>query len=256
MGQVVVISGGGTGIGFACARHFAACGHSVVILGRRAHVLERAAEALKAECLLASPVLALSVDLSDSDHVAEARDALISRHPKIDILVNAAGGNVTMHAPADAYGGDLSGVARRWTDNFRANLLTAVLLTEALRDHLTSPGGRLIFVSSIAAYRGSGNGCYGAAKAGLHPYTFDLASALGKKGITVNTVAPGYVRSTEFFGDRMTGEREKLLISQTMVGRAGNPEDIARTIGWLSSAEASYVTGQLIQINGGAERGR
>ncbi|OKO69715.1 oxidoreductase [Bradyrhizobium sp. NAS80.1] len=256
MAKVVVISGGGTGIGLASARYFAERKAHVVILGRRNAVLDEAAKAISRDFPSAPKVLVLTGDLASSDQVEAIRANLSERFPAIDVLVNAAGGHVLRQFPAATYADGLAGIARRWTDNFRSNTLSAVLLTEALLAQLRAPGGRIIFISSIAAYRGSGVGCYGAAKAALHPYCFDLAKALGPKGITVNTIAPGYVADTEFFGPAMTAEQHNAKVAEAMNNRAGTAADIANTIGWLATSEAVHVTAQIIQVNGGAERGR
>jgi 3-oxoacyl-[acyl-carrier protein] reductase len=130
-----------------------------------------------------------------------------------------------------------------------------VLLTEGLCDLLAAPGGRVVMLSSIAAFRGSGTGSYAAAKAALHPYTYDLAGALGPRGVTVNAVAPGYVEDTEFFRGRMTEERSRTLAGQADTGRVGTPADIADTVHWLASPGAGHVTGQIVQVNGGARKG-
>ena len=134
-------------------------------------------------------------------------------------------------------------------------MLTAVLLTTALREHLTRPGGRVIMMSSIAALRG-GAGAYSAAKAALHGWALDLAGHLGPDGITVNVIAPGYVADTEFFGGRMTPESHQARVRQTLVGRAGVPDDIAAAVRYLAGPDAGYVTGQVLQVNGGALPGR
>jgi 3-oxoacyl-[acyl-carrier protein] reductase len=254
--KVVMISGGGTGIGLASVRYFARRNAQIVIVGRRSAVLNEAARAIGREFPDAPNVLGLTGDLAAPDQVEAIRIDLSERFPAIDILVNAAGGHVLRQHPAVTYADGLAGIARRWTDNFRNNTLSAVLLTEALLPQMRSPGGRIIFISSIAAYRGSGAGCYGGAKAALHPYCFDLSKKLGPKGITVNAVAPGYVAETEFFGPAMTEQEHLAKIAETMNHRAGAPIDIANTIGWLASPDADHVTAQIIQVNGGAERGR
>jgi 3-oxoacyl-[acyl-carrier protein] reductase len=145
--------------------------------------------------------------------------------------------------------------AWHWTANFEANVLTAALLTEALRD-LLARDSRVVLLSSIAALRGSGSGSYAASKAALHPYAADLARSLGPLGATVNVVAPGFIDDTEFFAGRMTDDRRSTLAGQTLNGRAGSPADVAATVFWLASAAAGHITAQIIQVNGGAVPGR
>lgn len=246
MTRNIVISGGGTGIGLAAARAFAADGDRVLLLGRRAEVLEKAG---------VPGALTFAADLSEPEEVCGAARFVAGELGTVDVLVNSAGGAGHLEPPA---GSDdpLDRVAHDWTVNFRQNTLTAALLTEALKDRLASPGGRVLFVSSIAAHRGSGSGAYASAKAGLHPYAHDLARQLGLHGITVNVVAPGYVEDTEFFGDTMDEARRARLIADTVTGRAGIPGDVAATLHWLASPAAGHVTSQVIQVNGGAERGR
>lgn len=256
MNEVVVISGGGTGIGLAAARYFAQRHAQVVVIGRRANVLAQAVEAIGHDFPDAPAVMPLAADLTLPDHVEAIQETLKGRFDAIDVVVCAAGGHVLRQHPAATYSDGLAGVARRWTDNFRLNTLSAALLAEALVDQLRAPGGRLIFVSSIAAYRGSGQGCYGAAKAALHPYCHDLARRLGPRGITVNTVAPGYVENTEFFGAALSDTQRAEKLAEAMNHRAGTPEDIANAIGWLASPGAGHITAQILQINGGAECGR
>jgi 3-oxoacyl-[acyl-carrier protein] reductase len=246
MTRNVVISGGGTGIGLATAQAFAADGDRVLLLGRRKEVLEGAG---------VPGALTYAADLGDPAEVRGVAEFVGRELGAVDVLVHSAGGTGQLEPPA--VGDDpLDAVAHRWTLGFRLNLLTAVLLTEALKERLAEPGGRVLFLSSIAAYRGSGNGAYGAAKAGLHPYAHDLARELGPRGITVNVVAPGYVEDTEFFGAAIDPARRERLIADTSTGRAGTPGDIAATLQWLASPGAGHVTSQIIQVNGGAERGR
>jgi 3-oxoacyl-[acyl-carrier protein] reductase len=248
MSTLAIVSGGGTGIGRAIARALAADGEHVRILGRRADVLHDAATAIDAE-LGEARVRALPVDLTDADAVAGLRERL-GPDARVRVLVNCAGG--TGPAPGST---DLAGVAARWRATLDTNLLSAVLLTEAVLPCLARPGGRVIAISSIAAQRGGGR-AYAASKAALHGYVYALASDLGREGITVNAVAPGYVEDTEFFGDSMTEERRSGLIGATMVGRAGTPDDVAAAVRYLASPAAGYVTGQVLSVNGGALTGR
>ncbi|MER6694563.1 SDR family NAD(P)-dependent oxidoreductase, partial [Streptomyces minutiscleroticus] len=245
MARNVVVSGGGTGIGLATARAFAADGDRVLLLGRREPVL-RAADVPGA--------LTLAADLSDVGAVRRVRAFVAEELGTVDVLVHSAGG-AGQRVPGPVSDDPLDVAAHSWTENFRLNTLTAVLLTEALRDRLASPGGRVLFLSSIAAYRGSGSGSYGGSKAALHPYAFELARDLGPRGVTVNVVAPGYVEDTGFFGGAVDAARRERLIGETSTGRAGTPGDVAATLHWLASHGAGHITAQVIQVNGGAERG-
>ncbi|MDT0267143.1 SDR family oxidoreductase [Streptomyces sp. DSM 44915] len=246
--RTVVISGGGTGIGFATALAFARDGDVPVLVGRRPEVLDRAAAAV-------AGAVACPADLTEPRGAARVAEFVADRFGAVDVLVNCAGGNGGLEPAADSTD-PLAGIAHDWTVNFRLNTLTAVLLTEALRDRLAAPGGRVLFVSSIAAFRGSGSGSYAASKAALHPYAFELAATLGPRGVTVNVVAPGLIDDTEFFGTSMTPERRQARVEETLNGRAGTPGDVAETLHWLASHAAGHLTAQVIQVNGGAERGR
>jgi 3-oxoacyl-[acyl-carrier protein] reductase len=154
-----------------------------------------------------------------------------------------------------AAGEGLAAVAADWEQELRGNVLTAVLLFEALEPHLRRPGAAVVNVSSIAAFAGGGDS-YSGAKAAIVGWTLDLAVRLGPDGIRANAVVPGYVTATEFFGDRMTDERHERLVARTLLGRPGTPEDVAGCVFFLGSADAAYVTGQLLHVNGGAILGR
>lgn len=245
-GAVAVVSGGGTGIGEAVAGGLAEDGYRVVIVGRRGDVLDEAAAQISRKMGKPDAVRAVTADLSQpsgAEAVAAAVDGTV------DVIVNNAGGYRSRQEQG------LSGTAAWWRDNFESNVLTAVLLTAALKDRLARPGGRVILLSSIAAGRGGG-GPYSAAKSALHGWCYDLAQDLGPDGITVNVISPGYVAETEFFGDRMTEEFHRSRVASTLVKRAGRPEDIAAAVRYLAAPAAGYVTGQVLGVNGGSVFGR
>jgi 3-oxoacyl-[acyl-carrier protein] reductase len=243
-----VVSGGGTGIGAATARVLACDGYDVAIVGRRRAVLDAAAEKIAAQVGRRDAVLPYAADLADPAEVTRLTAELGER--TVDVLVNLAGGVI----PGSG-GGGLVEVVDHWRRSLEANLVTAVLLTTALLPRLARPGGKIILVSSIAAQRGGG-GAYSAAKAALHGWMYDLAADLGPEGVTANVISPGYVTETEFFGDRMTPERHARLVGGTLVGRAGVPDDVAAAIRWLAGPGGGYVSGQVINVNGGAVLGR
>jgi 3-oxoacyl-[acyl-carrier protein] reductase len=243
----VIVSGGGTGIGRAVARRFALAGDGVTIIGRRENVLAAAAAELNAEGG-DGRVRTLSGDLSRPDDVARVAAAIGGNGP-VHVVVNNAGG------VGSATGEGLAGVAADWEGELRGNVLTAVLLTEALEPQLRRLGASVINVSSIAAVNGGGDS-YSGAKAAILGWTIDLAIRLGPDGVRVNAVVPGYIEGTEFFGDRMTEERHERLVARTLLGRAGVPDDVAGCVFFLASDDAAYVTGQFLHVNGGAVLGR
>lgn len=239
MTRNVIVTGGSTGIGRACAEWFVAQGDQVTITGRRAELLRQAADEIHAD--------AVAFDASDPAQVTEA---LTSLPNPVDVLVNNAGGNTDR--VVDDPGDDLAALATAWQANLTANLLSAVLMTAALTQRLTN-GARIISVGSIAARNGAGS--YGAAKAAVEAWTADVSRELGHRGITANVVSPGFIAETEFFGDTMTDERRTRLIAAARNGRAGHPGDVAVTVGFLASPEAGHVTGQVVHVNGGAYLG-
>lgn len=236
MTKLAVVSGGGTGIGTAIASGLMKDGYDVAVIGRRLEPLQAVTGAQ-----------AIQADLRDPASLGSVKEALGDR--PVDVIVNNAGGYIGRS------GEGIDATARQWRDNFETNVMTAVLLTETLLPSLRRPGGRVILLSSIAAQRGGG-GAYGAAKAALHGWVMDLAKQLGPEGGTANVISPGYVAETEFFGARMTPQGHQSRIDETLVGRAGVPDDIAHAVRWLAGPSGGYVTGQIIGINGGSVLGR
>ncbi|MFI5935839.1 SDR family NAD(P)-dependent oxidoreductase [Actinoplanes sp. NPDC051494] len=241
MARLAVVSGGGTGIGRATAGMLAGEGYDVIIVGRRPDVL---ADAVK---WIGPQASAVTADCADPEQVPAVVAAVGDR--EVDVLFNNAGAFI---------GGDdatLADLAARWRAVFDSNVTTAVLLTEALRPRLRRPGARVILVSSIAAQRGGG-GPYSAAKAALHGWVFDLATQFGPDGITANVIAPGFVTDSEFFDGRMTEEGFRSRVNASLLNRAGEPSDIAEAVRWLAGPGGAFVTGQIINVNGGTVLGR
>ncbi|MCO5176690.1 MAG: SDR family oxidoreductase [Thermomicrobiales bacterium] len=247
--KIAVVTGGGTGMGKAIAGQLANSVSTVVIAGRREQVLNDAAAELTANG--AGRVLPYRCDVTDPTQIDDLAIWLReSFGGTIDVLVNNAGG--VAYLPTDASTSDAADYASR---TLASNLTSAWLMTFALGPMLRRPGGRIVNLSSIAAFRGGGD-MYSAAKAGVVGLTYGLAAELGPQGITVNAIAPGLVLGTEFFGDRMTDERRDRTVGQTPVGRPGAPEDIAAAVAYLASPEAGFVNGEVLHVNGGWVFGR
>lgn len=241
-GRTILITGGGTGIGRAIAEACAHAGEQVVVLGRRAKPLQATAEAL-------GPRVAwYTADVTRRTEAAAAVQFVIERFGRIDVLVNAAGfvRGVTTDMPSEE-------AEAVWNDVLATNLTGAFLMALVVAPHLPRPGGRIINISSIAAFTGGsrpGATAYAAAKAGVHGLTYGLARELSPQGITVNAVAPGFIADTEFTA-HWPEERVRGMIAETPAGRAGKPADVAAAVRFLASAEASFITGTVISVNGG-----
>lgn len=176
----VVVSGGGTGMGRAVARHLVGHGSHVTVLGRRREPLESVRDEL------GEGVDLVVADVSTEEGVAAVAEHLVDRD--CAGVVAAAGGL----SPTAASESTLATIRQDWQACFDSNVLTAVLLVESLRPAIERSGGRVVLLSSIAALRGSGSGPYGAMKAALHGWMFDLARELGEHGGTANVIAPGF----------------------------------------------------------------
>lgn len=240
-----VVSGGGTGIGRAAAAALAADGMDVVIVGRRADVLRATADEVNRRRPTGSGRLSWArADVSDPDELAEAVEVIRQRHPVVDVLVNNAGGSV----PA---GAGLREVAAAWMESYRKNVISAVLLTSALLPVIRRPGGRVIIVGSRVAVTGGASPPYVAAKSALNGWVLCLAGQLGPEGITANVVAPGYAAGTELLAGRMPAERHERIVAGIAAGRPAQPSEIAAVIRFLASKEASFVSGQVLGVDGG-----
>ena len=238
----VVVTGGSSGIGLGIARHFAEAGGDVVIIGRDAGRLEQARAQIRAEVRIEAGDVA---SLADVERMTRS---ILAHDRSVDLLVNNAGvletvpiGTPLPHALA---------TYRRVLD---AGLTGAFLMSHALAPALRSPGGRIVNMGSIVAHTGAsvpGYTAYAACKAGLHGLTLALARELGPRGITVNTVAPGFTAGTgqtEGWDEARTAP----ILARIPLGRAGQVSDIVAAVAFLASPESGYVTGMTLPVNGG-----
>jgi len=228
--KVAVITGAGQGIGRATARLLAADGYEVVVIDRD----PGRADAVAAEVGGRAVVL----DIADRAAVEAAAAAI----GEIDALVNNAG--IWRFAPlleADAV--DIEEV-------LAVNLLGTLWCTRAFADGLAARGGAVVNLSSLAAHmRASGVGIYSVSKAAVEALTQQVARELGPRGIRVNCVGPGLVR-TEGTAANYEGEAHRRRGESVPLGRVGEPDEIAATIAWLVSPAASYISGQIIYADG------
>lgn len=239
--RTAVVSGGGTGIGRAVAEALLEDGCHVTLLGRRAEVLSEAATSVAH----LGTVHTHAVDLSRADDVEQLLPRVVDElGGHVDIIVANAGRGAARPDRSLASHHDA------WMDAIAGNTMTAVLLVEGLRPHL-SDTGRIIFISSAAA-TGAGGAAYGAAKAALHGWMYDLALELGPSGVTCNVVTPGFIDDTGLFRGRLSDERRAGFVDRTLVKRVGLPNDVADCVRWLAAPGTGYVTAQVIGIDGGA----
>jgi 3-oxoacyl-[acyl-carrier protein] reductase len=243
-GQAAVITGAGSqdGIGFACARQLAALGAGVTLAATSDRIHERAAELADA----GAEVTSFVGDLTDPD-VAEAlvKEAL-ARFASLEILVNNAG-MTSVSNPGRAAG--IEGISdEEWTETINRNLSTVFLVTRAAIGPMLEAGyGRVINIASVsgpvAAYRRDIG--YHAAKAGVVGLTRSVAIDLADRGVTANAVAPGWIATGS------ATEDEVALGHLTPIGRSGTPEEVATAVTSLALRGSSYITGQVIVVDGG-----
>lgn len=245
----IIITGGSSGMGRAIAESFVRTESAqVAIIGRDPEKLRATAAALDPHATW------YQADISQREQVATTVTNIVGRLGQIDVLVNAAG----FAGPSLTADMPLEEAEQAWDTVMNTNLKGSMLMTVAVAPHLICPGGRIIYISSIAAFTGgsrAGSTAYAASKAGLHGLTYGFARELSEQGITVNAIASGFVADTGFTG-KWPAERVNGIVAQTPVGRAGRVDDIAATVRYLASPEASFVTGEVLNVNGGWLFGR
>jgi 3-oxoacyl-[acyl-carrier protein] reductase len=239
-GRVALVTGASQGIGRACALKLATEGATLAVAARNQDKLNE----LVSEIIAAGgKAAAFALDVTDEEQVKSAIKAAIAELGKIDILVNNAG--ITRDQLL------LRMKRADWDAVLQTNLTSAYLCTQQVTSSmLKQRWGRIINITSVFGQMGqAGQANYAASKAGLIGLTMAVARELGSRNITCNAVAPGFIETamTEALG----ADFKESAAKQIPLGRVGSPADVASAVAFLASEEASYVTGHVLNVNGG-----
>ena len=240
-GKVALITGGARGIGRATAQAFAAEGARVIVADVDAEASEATARAL------GGGAIGLGIDVADPQSVKSVVATALSRAERIDVLVNNAG--ITRDASL------LKTSDEAWDAVIAVNLSGTFYMTREVSPHMVARGsGAIINASSIVGIYGNfGQSNYVATKAGVIGMTRVWARELGRKGVRVNAIAPGFIATdmtAKMPEDVLDGMKKR-----TPLGRLGAPEDVARAYVFLASDEASFINGQVLGVDGGLVAG-
>ena len=238
--RIAFVTGASRGIGRACALALADAGARVVVAARSVDKLEEVAAEIRGR---QREAFVVAMDLSSPDSIKESFAKAAKEFGKIDILVNNAG--VTK-----------DGLALRmkrddWESVLNTNLSGAFYcIQQVLHGMMRERWGRIVNISSVVGEMGNpGQANYVASKAGLIGLTKSLAREVGSRNITVNAIAPGFIGTDMTHG--LTDELKQKMINETPLKRMGTPEDIASAVKFLVSEEAGFITGHVLDVNGG-----
>ena len=239
--QVAVVTGAGRGIGHAIAVRLAQEGARVASVSRTETNAQRTADEINS----ANPdrAKAFAVDVSDHAAVQKVGESILEEFGRVDILVNNAG------VTRDGLSMRMS--VEDWDTVLDTNLKGAFNFVQAFqRSMLKQRSGRIINISSVIGLIGNaGQANYAASKAGLIGFTKSLAREVASRGITVNAVAPGLIETD--MTSVLSEEIRKNILSKIPLNTLGQPDDIAAAVAFLASAEAKYITGQVLAVDGG-----
>ena len=239
-GRIALVTGASQGIGRACALELAKGGATVALAARNESKLADAVAEIEAA---GGKAAAFALDIASEESIKAAAKAILERFGKVEILVNNAG--ITRD--------DLMMKMSRadWDDVLNTNLTGTFLLTQSLlRPMLKNRWGRIINMASVVGRTGqAGQVNYAASKAGLIGFTRSLAREVASRGITVNAVAPGYIETP--MTAVLSEELRKSMIASIPAGRPGTDLEVAQSVAFLASEAAAYITGHVLDVNGG-----
>ena len=238
--KTALVTGASRGIGKACAKVLAAAGHRVIVTARNVEKLEETASEIRDA---GGEAYVVAMDLSSSESITAAIGTAAKDFGRIDILVNNAG--ITKDGLA------VRMKAADWEQVLKTNLTGAfVAIQQVLQGMMRERWGRIVNISSVVGEMGNaGQANYVASKAGLIGLTKALAHEVGSRSITVNAVAPGFIETD--MTHVLSQELKDKMVANTPLKRIGSAEDIAHAVKFLVSDEAAFITGHVLDVNGG-----